>query len=172
MAVCGNQGFAQVHQEAFKEKSGESLADRRVREYMKNKTKDHVEILDPTSRLPVPPSQAMVAPTWAFGSGSACPDVIEKVQARHACEILPPVTALVPRQLRDTCKSLEDMPAHENRVRHLDDDEQVIAQPEFQGTWEEQAGSNTSIEHISKLSKFEQKVRFRWLLRAKSLNTN
>ena len=66
---------------------------------MRSHTREHQSILDPTGRLPVPPSEATLVKRWDFGMATtATDDLVAQYQQLH-----PDVEAadvLLPRILR------------------------------------------------------------------------
>lgn len=83
----------------FEKEMGREALEGRVDEYMLSHTREHVAVLDPTSRLPVVPEQDTVTKTWAFGRGGARADVVEKVASQHTPEEAGLIPALLPRKL-------------------------------------------------------------------------
>lgn len=76
---------------------GITAQQQRTDAYMRSHTLTHQAVLNPTSRVPVYPSEAVLVKPVAFGLGRASPEAVGKVAARHAagsvdlqdCPLLP-----------------------------------------------------------------------------------
>lgn len=76
---------------------GITAQQQRTDAYMRSHTLAHQAILNPTSRVPVYPSDAVLVKPVGFGLGRASPEAVRKVAARHAagsvdlqdCALLP-----------------------------------------------------------------------------------
>ncbi|KAF5843500.1 hypothetical protein DUNSADRAFT_14416, partial [Dunaliella salina] len=79
----------------FQREMGRAASEARTDEYMKNTTVNHSVLLDPTGRMPVHPSQAVVAKTNTFGSGRSTQALLDRMTQKHpdikAKDLLVPV---------------------------------------------------------------------------------
>jgi hypothetical protein len=119
------------------------------------------DMLDPTSRNPVRPSEVTIIKQSNFGLGTARPEVVAKVAARHAGQDLPLISALLPRNLQQ----IADSSSSQGPVkRQANDGAQVHAVSEYRGTWEEAPEVQKNSGVMSKLSRFQRRVCFAGLL--------
>lgn len=68
----------------YQRQMGVTAQQQRTDAYMRSHTLTHQAILNPTSRVPVYPSEAVLVKPVAFGLGRASPEAVRKVAARHA----------------------------------------------------------------------------------------
>lgn len=62
---------------------GITAQQQRTDAYMRAHTLTHQAILDPTSRVPVYPSDAVLVKPVGFGLGRSSPEAVRKVAAKH-----------------------------------------------------------------------------------------
>ena len=67
--------------------------------FMRSHTREHQSILDPTGRLPVPPSEATLVKRWDFGMGTTATDELV-AQYRQLHPEVEAADVLLPRSLR------------------------------------------------------------------------
>jgi hypothetical protein len=77
------RAHAQV-EENYQRQMGITAQQQRTDAYMRTHTLSKQALLDPTSRLPVFPSDAVLVKPAAFGLGRASPEAVVKVAAKHA----------------------------------------------------------------------------------------
>jgi hypothetical protein len=84
-------------EEDYQRQMGITAAQQRTDAYMRTHTLTHQAILNPTSRVPVYPSDAVLVKPVGFGLGRASPEAVPKVAAKHGpgavdlqdCPLLP-----------------------------------------------------------------------------------
>ena len=69
------------------------------RRFMRSHTREHQSILDPTGRLPVPPSEATLVKRWDFGMATTATDELV-AQYRQLHPEVEAAGVLLPRKLR------------------------------------------------------------------------
>lgn len=96
-AVAARQAERAVREQYNKE-MGVAAREARVEAYMQGHTVGGVAMLDPTGRLPVDPSSAVVAKTYKFGRGGAAAPVLAQQARRFPDE--QPAALLLPSKYR------------------------------------------------------------------------
>lgn len=74
--------IAQV-EENYQRQMGITAAQQRTDAYMRTHTLMHHAILNPTSRVPAYPSEAVLVKPVGFGLGRSSPEAVRKVAAKH-----------------------------------------------------------------------------------------
>jgi hypothetical protein len=73
-------------EENYQRQMGVTAQQQRTDAYMRAHTCTHQAILNPTSRVPVYPSDAVLVKPVGFGLGRSSPEAVRKVAARHGQE--------------------------------------------------------------------------------------
>jgi hypothetical protein len=84
-------------EEDYQRQMGVTAQQQRTDAYMRAHTLTHQAILNPTSRMPVHPSEAVLVKPMGFGLGRSSLEAVRKVAARHGkgavdlqdCPLLP-----------------------------------------------------------------------------------
>ncbi|KAK9824707.1 hypothetical protein WJX72_012557 [[Myrmecia] bisecta] len=146
------QKFEKEIEAQFQKEMGSTAREARMDSFMRAHTASGQTLLDPTGRLPVPPSQAAAIKTWGFGLGKASPTILAKYQ-----RLDPEVAAsdlLLPRKYRQ-----QEQAAAE--VRQLDGSlDRPALSPRRAAANQENAGAPASPGKLAvmPLSVFEQKA--------------
>lgn len=96
MEISKQHCIVQV-EENYQRQMGITAAQHRTDAYMRTHTLTHQAILNPTSRVPVYPSEAVLVKPVGFGLGRSSPEAVRKVAAKHGagavdlqdCPLLP-----------------------------------------------------------------------------------
>jgi hypothetical protein len=70
-------------EEDYQRQMGITAQQQRTDAYMRAHTLSHQAILNPTSRMPVHPSEAVLVKPVGFGLGRSSPEAVQKVASRH-----------------------------------------------------------------------------------------
>ena len=164
------------YQRKFQDEMGVAAKERKLRRWMMRHNRTGKELLDPTGRIPVNPSEVSVVKPPGFGLGKADQFSLDLIRDRFGRNV-PLVDTLLPKRLQDA-KEVENLPddptalggtgrrkSQSDPVPSKDGKEatapggdllgKTLAQPEFPPLWEEADEGDTRVLYRPKLTKAE-----------------